>query len=106
MRWTLLLFSLAVAGCASTDDSFFADPPPSSGASASAAPAAAGTSAAPAAASTPAPQAAAAPMTPQQRLNQVRADCWMKVERIKTARTIDQRIAFVDKCVAEQSKMQ
>ena len=45
-------------------------------------------------------------MTPQQRLNQVRADCWMKVERIKTARTIDQRIAFVDKCVAEQSKMQ
>jgi hypothetical protein len=35
-------------------------------------------------------------------LTQARADCWMKVETQKGMRGIDQRSAFVDKCVAEQ----
>ena len=37
-------------------------------------------------------------------LTQARADCWMKVESQKDLRGIDQRIAFVDKCVADQLK--
>jgi hypothetical protein len=43
-------------------------------------------------------EAAADPLT------QARADCWMKVEGDKRLRGIDQRSAFVDKCVAEQMK--
>jgi hypothetical protein len=39
-----------------------------------------------------------------ERLQQARSTCWMKVEQQKNLRGIDQRIAFVDKCVAEQSK--
>jgi hypothetical protein len=35
-------------------------------------------------------------------LTQARVDCWMKVESQKGLRAIDQRSAFVDKCVAEQ----
>ena len=37
-------------------------------------------------------------------LTQARVDCWMKVETQKGLRAIDQRSAFVDKCVAEQIK--
>jgi hypothetical protein len=37
-------------------------------------------------------------------LTQARADCWMKVEGQKALRAIDQRVTFVDKCVAEQMK--
>jgi hypothetical protein len=37
-------------------------------------------------------------------LTQARVDCWMKVESQKGLRAIDQRSAFVDKCVAEQMK--
>lgn len=37
-------------------------------------------------------------------LMQARVDCWMKVESQKGLRAIDQRSAFVDKCVAEQLK--
>jgi hypothetical protein len=35
---------------------------------------------------------------------QARADCWMKVETQKALRGIDQRVAYVDRCVAEQIK--
>ena len=35
---------------------------------------------------------------------QARADCWMKVEGQKALRGIDQRVAYVDRCVAEQIK--
>jgi hypothetical protein len=41
---------------------------------------------------------------PPDPLTQARADCWMKVESQKGMRGIDQRIAFVDKCVANQMK--
>ena len=41
---------------------------------------------------------------PPDLLMQARADCWSKVEGQKALRGIDQRVAFVDKCVAEQMK--
>jgi hypothetical protein len=37
-------------------------------------------------------------------LTQARADCWMKVEANRSMRSIDQRSAFVDKCVADRMK--
>jgi hypothetical protein len=37
-------------------------------------------------------------------LVQARADCWMMVEHKRELRGIDQRIAFVDRCVADQMK--
>jgi hypothetical protein len=46
---------------------------------------------------------AAAPLDADQ-LTQARVDCWMKVERDKVRRNIDQRIVFVDKCVADAIK--
>lgn len=56
----------------------------------------------------PAGQAASsvepAPGSPQERMQQAKVDCWMKVEHQKGLRGIDQRITFVDKCVADQIK--
>jgi hypothetical protein len=37
-------------------------------------------------------------------VTQVRADCWMAVEHQKALRGIDQRITYVDKCVADHLK--
>lgn len=37
-------------------------------------------------------------------VTQARVDCWMKVEGQKSLHGIDQRIAFVDKCVSQQLK--
>ena len=39
-----------------------------------------------------------------ERVQQARAACWMKVESEKNLRGIDQRIAYVEKCVNEQVK--
>jgi hypothetical protein len=39
-----------------------------------------------------------------ERVQQARATCWMKVESEKNLRGIDQRIAYVEKCVNEQAK--
>lgn len=36
------------------------------------------------------------------RAQKARAQCWMKVEHEKNLRGIDQRVAYVDKCVASQ----
>ena len=41
---------------------------------------------------------------PADPVMQARADCWMKVESPKALRGIDQRVAYVDKCVAEQTR--
>jgi hypothetical protein len=41
---------------------------------------------------------------PPDPLTQARADCWMLVETQKGLRGIDQRIGFVDKCVADRAK--
>jgi hypothetical protein len=37
-------------------------------------------------------------------LTQARADCWMKVESQKAKLNIDQRAAFVDRCVSNATK--
>ena len=37
-----------------------------------------------------------------ERAQKARAQCWMKVEKEKHLRGIDQRVAYVDKCVAAQ----
>ena len=37
-----------------------------------------------------------------ERAQKARAQCWMKVEHEKNLRGIDQRIAYVDKCVTAQ----
>jgi hypothetical protein len=42
--------------------------------------------------------------TATDALTQARVDCWMMVEHKKELRGIDQRIAFIDKCVAAQVK--
>lgn len=108
MRLAGLLLCLAVAGCASTgsDDALNAASP-----AAAMAPAAAPEPPAPAAVPSQPASAAAAetpaapPMTPAQRLTQARVDCWMRVEKDRSAaRNIDRRIALVDKCVAEKTK--
>jgi hypothetical protein len=35
---------------------------------------------------------------------QARTDCWMAVEHQKGLKGLDQRIAYVDKCVADKTK--
>src|SRR5262245_42807509 len=52
---------------------------------------------------------AAASLDPPQgsageRVQQARATCWMKVESEKNLRGIDQRVAYVEKCVSEHVK--
>ena len=56
----------------------------------------------------PARPAAADPlasvMSDPERLQQARVDCWARVERQGRIRDIDRRVAFVDKCVADEMK--
>ena len=60
----------------------------------------------PSAIAAPNGQAAAALDPPEgsaaDRTQKARAQCWMKVEHEKHLRGIDQRIAYVDKCVTAQ----
>ena len=49
-----------------------------------------------------APQTSA--MSDPERLQQARVDCWAKVERQGRVRDIDRRIAFVEKCLADELK--
>jgi len=49
-------------------------------------------------------QPSSQPLAESDRLLQARADCWMKVERERGLRDIDRRIAFVEKCVADELK--
>lgn len=54
---------------------------------------------------TAAARAPAEPVDPGvDPLIQARSECWMKVETNKSLRNIDQRVAFVDKCVADRMK--
>jgi hypothetical protein len=56
-------------------------------------------------ATTAAARAAADPDAPNPTddpVIQARADCWMKVETQRGLKGIDQRIGFVDKCVANE----
>ena len=60
----------------------------------------------PSAFSTPEGQSAATLDPPEgsapDRAQKARAHCWMKVEHETNLRGIDQRVAYVDKCVATQ----
>ena len=60
----------------------------------------------PSATAAPEDQSAAALDPPEgsaaERAQKARAQCWMKVEKEKHLRGIDQRVAYVDKCVAAQ----
>jgi hypothetical protein len=90
MRVLVLLMCVALAACGTTSG----EKPSDMAAAPAAAPPPPG---APAAAA-PAPRA---PRTAQDA-TEAKVICWGKVEREKRIKTIDQRIAFVDKCVAEQ----
>jgi len=101
----LLLLCLPLAACAAggfPGGSFpVAAPAPETPAPVAASPSSSG------GATTAAARAAADPDAPNPTddpVIQARADCWMKVERDKGLRGIDQRSAFVDKCVADQMK--
>jgi hypothetical protein len=41
---------------------------------------------------------------PPDPVIQARTDCWMAVEHNKSVRGLDERIAYVDKCVADKTK--
>ena len=111
MRIATLLLCLSLAACAGI--TLPSEPPPQDIAIAPAAARAPIVSAPIAAVATPpaerpAPVAAAAPqtsaMSDPERLQQARVDCWAKVERQGRIRDIDRRIAFVDKCLADELK--
>jgi hypothetical protein len=99
LRSAALLLCLGVAACAGTGSPSGpgATTPPAAGTGGGAR-GGATTAAARAAPDPDAPNPSADPVT------QARADCWMKVETQPALRGIDQRIGFVDKCVAEQLK--
>ena len=90
MRVLVLLMCVALAGCAGG---------PTAGETPSNMAAAAPPAGAPASAT-----AAPTPRAPRtaQDVTEAKVICWGKVEREKRIKTIDQRIAFVDKCVADQ----
>jgi hypothetical protein len=114
MRVVSLLLCFLLAGCLATGD----QPAPQA-----AAPAPAPTAAAPPAPPPPSPARSSAGSgggprggattaaargepeeVPPDPVIQARTDCWMAVEHQKNLRGLDQRIAFVDKCVADQAK--
>jgi hypothetical protein len=94
----LILFAIAsLAGCAggnSSADLAPAAPPQAEPAPVTPAPTAPVQRGAPA--SAPARQTAATP-------EEIKAQCWMKYEGDKKIKNIDQRLALVEKCVAETS---
>jgi hypothetical protein len=94
MRALLLLLCLALAGC--TTNPLSGDVAPAAlSAPAANAPAAAG----------PAPAASPPPPGGPRDVTEAKVICWGKVEREKQrVRTIDQRITYVERCVAEQMK--
>jgi hypothetical protein len=94
MRAATLLLCFFLAGCLATGD----QPAPQA-----TAPAPAATAAAPP--SPPPRTPAGSGGGPRGGATTARTDCWMAVEHQKSVRSLDQRIAFVDKCVADQMKV-
>ena len=107
MRVASLLPCLALAACMVTGEQPDAASPPAAAPAASAAanpPTTWSGGGARGGATTAAARAEPVEVGPDV-LTQARADCWMKVESQKGLRSsIDQRSAFVDKCVAEALK--
>ena len=121
MRVATLLLCPFLAGCLATGDqpapqaaapapaATTAAPPPASTAAAPPSPAtraSAGSGAGPRGGATTAAARGEPEEVPPDPVIQARTDCWMAVEHQKSARSLDQRIAFVDKCVADQMKSQ
>jgi hypothetical protein len=111
MRVVSLLLCFLLAGCLATGD----QPAPNAVAPAPAAIAAAPPSPSPArsaAGSAGGPRGGATTAAargepeevPPDLVVQARTDCWMAVEHQKSVKSLDQRIAYVDKCVADQMK--
>jgi hypothetical protein len=96
MRAVMLLLCLSLAACAGTSR-LSGDPEPA----AMSAPAPAAPPPAAAAAAAPPP---AAPAPRSKDVTEAKVICWGKVEREKRIRSIDQRIVYVEKCVADQMK--
>jgi hypothetical protein len=96
MRALILLFCLALAGCAGRTDGA-GGAPAAAAASGTAAPSGAAT----AMAAAPAPGPIRRSQPDALQLQEARVECWGKVEQQRGLRGIDARIAFVDKCVAE-----
>ena len=115
-----LLLSPLLAGCLATGD----QPPAASAVPAStvSGPPASSTTAAPSPPPSPASRRAAGSgggarggaataaaqgepeEVPTDPVIQARTDCWMAVEHAKGVQGLDQRIAYVDKCVADKTK--
>ncbi len=121
MRVVSLLWCLVLAGCLATGDqpapgatspapaSTVAAPPPGATAAAPPSPAArgpTGSAGGPRGGATTAAARSEPEEVPPDPVIQARTDCWMAVEHQKNLRGLDQRIAFVDKCVADQMKSQ
>jgi len=107
MRIATLLLCLSLAACAGI--TLPSEQPPQDIAIAPAAARAPIVSAPIAAIATaPAAPVVAAPqisdLSDPERLRQARVDCWAKVERQGRVRDIDRRIAFVEKCLADELK--
>ena len=99
MRVAALLLGLMLAGCSGAS---LVSAPPDAG-STPARPSAGGGGGARGGASTAAARGEPVEVPPDPVV-QARAQCWMKVEGQKALRGLDQRIGFVDKCVAETIK--
>ena len=109
MRVVIVLLCLALAACAGTDAALDTASGANPAATAAASPAiepaapsgapqaARGTSAPPA----PAPEPV---LSPQERVMQARTNCWMEVDKQRALRTIDTRMAWVEKCIADRTK--
>ena len=95
MRSVALLLCLGLAACAG--GGFPGAPPALEKPAVTAAPASSVSAAAAQAAADP-----DAPNPTDDPVIKARADCWMKVEGQRALRGIDQRIGFVDRCVADQ----
>ena len=101
MRLAALLLCLALGACNVT--SLTSAPPVTDTGSAPIAQTGGGSGGARGGASTAAARGEPVEVPPDPVM-EARASCWMKVESQKALRGIDQRVAFVDKCVAEAAK--
>jgi hypothetical protein len=110
MRVVSLLWCLVLAGCLATGDQpapNAAAPAPASIAAAtppSPARSSAGSASGPRGGAITAAARGEPEEVPPDPVIQARTDCWMAVEHQKNLRGLDQRIAFVDKCVADKTK--
>ena len=125
LRIVTLLLCLALAACAGTNAGLETTPSSDPAATPAASPAADQTvpvpvpgnsPATPPAARRGAPQAArgaSAPAVPepeaelslQDRIMQARVNCWAEVDKQRALRDIDSRIVWVDKCIADRTKV-